>query len=87
MLRSLSVSAVGVGINDDSTIFMGLDVHKKSNLAAYSISLGEVQSLGNIGVLEPALVRLCTRMQSKGSRVVFVYEVGPCGYALPLVLI
>lgn len=66
----------------DSTVFVGLDIHKESNVAAYSVDLGEVQSLGNIGVRERDLDRLCTRMQGKGSRVCFVYEAGPCGYGL-----
>lgn len=67
---------------NDTTIYVGLDSHKESNVAAYSVGLGEVQSLGNIGVRERDLDRLCTRMQSKGSRVCFVYEAGPCGYGL-----
>ncbi|MHB8387594.1 IS110 family transposase, partial [Metallibacterium sp.] len=69
-------------MKNDSTVFVGLDVHKDSNVAAYAIDMGEVQSLGNIGVLERDHDRLCTRMQSKASRVVFVYEAGPCGYGL-----
>src|SRR3546814_13888617 len=42
----------------------------------------EVGGLGNIGVLDRDIDRLCTRMQSKACRVVFVYEAGPCGYRL-----
>lgn len=67
---------------NDSTIYVALDSHKDSNVAAYSVGFGEVQSLGNIGVRECDLDRLCTRMQSKGSHVRFVYEAGPCGYGL-----
>ena len=55
---------------------------KESILAAYAVDMGEVQSFGNIGVLERDLDRLRTRLQSKGSRVIFVYEAGPCGYGL-----
>lgn len=62
---------------NDSTIYVALDSHKESNIAAYSIGFGEIQSLGNIGVRLRDLDRLCTRMQSKGSRVCFVYEAGP----------
>lgn len=69
-------------MNNNSTVFVGLDVHKDSIVAAYSVGLGEVQVLGNIGVRQCDLDRLCKRMQSKGSRVRFVYEAGPCGYAL-----
>jgi transposase len=67
---------------NDSTVFVGLDVHKESIVAAYAIGFGEVHSLGNIGVLDRDIDRLCTRMQSKASKVVFVYEAGPCGYHL-----
>lgn len=67
---------------NDSTIYVGMDSHKDSNVTAYSVGFGEVQNLGNVGVRERDLDRLCTRMQSKGSRVCFVYEAGPCGYGL-----
>ena len=36
-------------MKNDSTVFVGLDVHKDSNVVAYAIDMGEVQSLGNIG--------------------------------------
>jgi len=55
---------------------------KDSIVAAYSIGTGEIQDLGNIGVLQRDLDRLCARMRTKGSRVRFVYEAGPCGYAV-----
>lgn len=69
-------------MTNNSTVFVGLDVHKNSIVAAYSVGFGDVQSLGEIGVLERNLDRLCTRMQSKASQVVFVYEAGPCGYGI-----
>jgi transposase len=71
-----------VSMKNDTTIYAGLDVHKDSIVAAYAVGLGEVHSLGNIGVRERDLGRLCTRLQSKGTRVCFVYEAGPCGYGL-----
>ena len=69
-------------MSKDSTVFVGLNVHKESIVAAYSVGFGEVVSLGNIGALERDIERLCKRMQSKASSVVFVYEAGPCGYGL-----
>lgn len=69
-------------MQNDSTIFVGLDVHKESIVAACAVGFGEVQDLGEVGVREYDWERLCRRMQSKASRVVFVYEAGPCGYAL-----
>ncbi|MGH8278453.1 MAG: hypothetical protein ACRETQ_02675 [Gammaproteobacteria bacterium] len=72
--------AGGVSAMNDSTKCVGLDVHKESNVTAYSARFGEVQGLGNTGVRERDLDRVFTRMQSKGSRGCFVYEAGPCGY-------
>ena len=66
----------------NDTIFVGLDVHKDSIVAAYAVDMGEVQDLGKIGVLERDLDRLCKQVQSKGAHVRFVYEAGPCGYGL-----
>ena len=69
-------------MQNDSTVFVGLDVHKESIVAAYAVGLGEVQCLGDVGIRECDWDRLCKRMQSKASRVMFVYEAGPCGYGL-----
>lgn len=69
-------------MENDSTVFVGLDVHKESIVAACSVGYGEVQDVGEVGVREYDWERLCKRMQSKASKVVFVYEAGPCGYGL-----
>ena len=34
------------------TVHVALEAHKDSIIAAYSVGLGEVQNLGNVGVLE-----------------------------------
>lgn len=69
-------------MENDSTVVVGLDVHKDSIVAAYAIDGGAVQDLGNVGVRECDWDRLCTRMRGKARRVAFVYEAGPCGYGL-----
>lgn len=69
-------------MRNDSTVFVALDVHQKSIVGAYAVEAGEVHDLGQIGILQRDLDRLCKRMQAKGSRVRFVYEAGPCGYAV-----
>lgn len=69
-------------MKDDSTVFVGLDVHKDSIVVAYSVGFGEVEVLGKIGTRAADIDRLCKRMQSKASTVVFVYEAGPCGYSI-----
>jgi transposase len=71
-----------VSMRNDSTVFVALDVHQKSIVAAYAVDAGEVEDLGSIGTRQCDLDRLCKRMQGKGSRVRFVYEAGPCGYAV-----
>lgn len=36
-------------MGNDSTVYVGLDVHKGSITAAYAIGMGEVELLGKIG--------------------------------------
>jgi transposase len=66
----------------DSTVYVGLDVHKESIMVAYSIDMGEVELLGTIGTTRADIDRMCKRLQSKASSVRLVYEAGPCGYGL-----
>lgn len=69
-------------MKDDSTVYVGLDVHKESITVAYAIDAGEVESVGKIGTTQTEIDRLCKRLQSKASHVRVVYEAGPCGYGL-----
>lgn len=69
-------------MKNDSTVFVGLDVHKDSIMVAYSVGYGEVEVLGKIAPRVTDIDRLCKRIQSKASTVVFVYEAGPCGYGI-----
>lgn len=48
-------------MKNDSTVFVGLDVHKDSIVAAYSVGLGEVQILGHVGVCDRDIDKLCVR--------------------------
>src|SRR6202158_1820868 len=66
----------------DSTVYVGLDVHKESITVAYSIDAGEVELLGKIGTTPAEIDRLCKRLQSKARHVCVVYEAGPYGYGL-----
>jgi transposase len=71
-------------MNQSSTLYVGLDVHKDS-LAVASVATdhdAEVIYLGTIGTRQCAIDQLIRKMQSKAKYLVFVYEAGPCGYWL-----
>ncbi|KAI3611832.1 Transposase IS116/IS110/IS902 (plasmid) [Cupriavidus necator H850] len=69
-------------MDHDSTLYVGLDVHKESITVVYALGKGEVELLGKIGTTKAEVERLCKRLQSKAPRVRVVYEAGPCGYGL-----
>ncbi|MFP3558087.1 IS110 family transposase [Paraburkholderia sp. SIMBA_049] len=69
-------------MENDSTLYVGLDVHKDSITVAYALGTGEVELLGRIGTTQTDIDRLCKRLQSKARRIRVVYEAGPCGYGL-----
>jgi len=66
----------------DSTLYVGLDVHKDSITVAYAIGMGDVELLGKTGTTQIEVDRLCKRLQAKSMRIHVVYEAGPCGYGL-----
>ena len=67
-------------MRNDSTVFVGLDVHQKSIVAAYAVDAGETEIWVRSVSLPVRSGSVCKRMQGK-ERVRFVYEAGPCGYA------
>lgn len=69
-------------MQSDSTLYVGLDVHEDSIMAAYAISLGEMKMLSGIGTTHTAVDRLCKQLQAKAGHVCVVYEARPCGYGL-----
>ncbi len=54
-------------MKDDSTVYVGLDVHKESITVAYAIDAGEVELPGKVGTTKVEIDRLCKRLQSKAS--------------------
>jgi transposase len=77
-----AISCTEASVEHDSTVYVGLDVHKDSITVAYAIGMGEVELLGKIGTTKTDIDRLCKRLQSKARHVCVVYEAGPCGYGL-----
>ena len=51
-------------MRNDTNVFVGLDIHKDSIVAAYAIGTGEIQDLGNIGTLQRDLDASTRGLQS-----------------------
>src|SRR5215831_7959623 len=71
-------------MQQSSTLYVGLDVHKESIAVAYVAQDhgAEVISLGTIGTRQCDIDKRIRQLQSKSKQLVFVYEAGPCGYWL-----
>jgi transposase len=71
-------------MQQSSTLYVGLDVHKESIAVAYVAQEygAEVVSLGTVGTRQCDIDKLIRQLQSKSKQLVFVYEAGPCGYWL-----
>lgn len=72
-------------MKDFSTaVFVGLDVHKESISVACAPEgrEAEVRSLGSIGTRQADIDKLLRRLVSRGAKLHFAYEAGPCGYGL-----
>jgi transposase len=68
----------------NSTIFVGLDVHKATVSVAVAEGRrgGEVRHLGTFKNCIDMLTKLFQRLARGGRRLNFCYEAGPCGYGL-----
>jgi transposase len=71
-------------MNQSSTLYVGMDVHKDSMAVAYVAQDhgAEVTYLGSIGTRQCDIDQLTRKMPSKAKHLIFVYEAGPCGYWL-----
>jgi transposase len=71
-------------MKDSTTLFVGLDVHKDSIAVAYALDErgAEAIFLGPVGTRQCDIDKLIRRLHSRASRLLFVYEAGPCGYWL-----
>jgi transposase len=66
----------------DLTLFVGLDVHKKTISVALvdAAAKADVRFYGTIANEPDALRSLCRRLSKDGRPLQFCYEAGPCGY-------
>jgi transposase len=72
-----------VSMTYDTTVFVGLDVHKDSITAA-CVGSGPAEppvDVGTIGTQQYAIDRLIKKLAGRGP-LKFVYEAGPCGFWL-----
>jgi len=70
-------------MDNDSTVFIGLDVHKDSIAVARvgSATRDPVIDVATIGTQQYAIERMLAQLAGHGP-LQFVYEAGPCGYWL-----
>lgn len=70
-------------MSNDTTVFVGLDVHKDSITAAHvgTNPAEPVVDSGTIGTQQYAIDRLIKKLAGRGP-LQFVYEAGPCGFWL-----
>lgn len=68
----------------DHSMFVGLDIHKKSTSVALAEAgrSGEVRFHGEIASTPDAMRRLIEKLERPGRRLHFCYEAGPCGYGV-----
>jgi transposase len=72
----------------DVTLFVGLDVHKKTISVAMveASARAEVRFYGTIANTPETVRRLCSKLSQDGRQLHFCYEAGPCGYGVQRLL-
>ena len=65
-----------------NSIFVGMDVHKKTIAVAVALPYGEVTYYGEIQNTPESIRKLIKRLSPDGEVLSVCYEAGPCGYGL-----
>jgi transposase len=68
----------------NTTLFVGLDVHKDSISVAYATEARSEEPIfvGPIGTRQADIDKLVRNLRTKATRLLVAYEAGPCGYVL-----
>lgn len=69
-------------MRNDSTVFVGLDVHQKSIVAAYAVDAAEPEDLGNIGIFAARSGSLMSADAQQSRDRSLCLRSRPCGYAI-----
>ncbi len=69
-------------MENDSTLYVGLDVHKDSITVAYALDAGEVECSARSARRKADIDRLCKRLQSKAHARARRLRGRSCGYGL-----
>jgi transposase len=69
-------------VMEESTAYVGLDVHKDSIVVGLALGGAEPVEVGRIVNDASAVRRLVERLARRHGRLAFAYEAGPCGYEL-----
>jgi transposase len=71
-------------MSKNTTLYVGLDLHKESIAVAYATEDQGVEPnyVGQIGTRRCDIDKMIRTLHSKASKLLFVYEAGPCGYWL-----
>jgi transposase len=67
---------------NQSTKFIGMDVHKATIAVSVAEVGGEVRYLGEIANTADAIAKLVRQLRKGDARLSFCYEAGPCGYGI-----
>jgi transposase len=67
-------------MNQSSTVFVGMDVHKASIEIALADTGGEVRRYGEVGGEAESLDRAVRKLRAVHRDLLFVYEAEPCGF-------
>src|SRR5512134_1697072 len=84
LIQTVSTAMRRQAMDGKSTrnLYVGMDVHKESIDIALAERGGQVRHYGRIGGDMAALNRTVRKLESLAQPLVFVYEAGPCGFAI-----